>query len=120
MARPRKLPDGMRLRGRVYHADFCAGGRRIRKRLSTNLKAATEILNDLRARADRADFNLLDNDYPLDRCPRCNALATSWVFIGKGMFFCSACHAESTGEADPANLRPEAVKALMQAGQEKV
>jgi integrase len=55
----------MRLRGRVYHADFCAGGRRIRKRLSTNLKAATEILNDLRARADRADFNLLDNDYPL-------------------------------------------------------
>jgi integrase len=65
MARKRKLPDGLRLRGNTYHADFYGGGRRIRKALSTNLDAAVEILNDLKARADRADFDLLDNDYPL-------------------------------------------------------
>jgi integrase len=65
MSRKRKLPEGIRERGGVYHADFYAGGRRVRKRLSTDLGAAKEILNDLRARADKADFNLLDNDYPL-------------------------------------------------------
>jgi integrase len=65
MGRKRKLPDGMVQRGRAYHADFYAGGRRVRKRLSTDFGAAKEILNDLRARADKADFNLLDNDYPL-------------------------------------------------------
>jgi integrase len=65
MGRPRKLPDGIRLRGGVYHADFTKDGRRIRKRLSSDLGAATEILNDMKARADRADFNLLDNDYSL-------------------------------------------------------
>jgi integrase len=66
MARPRKLPEGIRVRNGQYYADFYAGGRRVRKRLSGDLDAATEILNDMRARADRADFGLLDNDYSLE------------------------------------------------------
>jgi integrase len=65
MPRKRKLPDGMRVRNGEYHCDFYAGGRRIRKRLSGDLDAATKILNDLKARADKADFGLLDNDFPL-------------------------------------------------------
>jgi integrase len=60
----RKIPAGMVLRGRTYHADFMKGGRRIRKRLSTDLGAAIELLNALRHRADKADFDLLDNRYP--------------------------------------------------------
>jgi len=66
MPREKKMPDGIRLRGGTYFADFCAGGRRIRKRLSRQLDVATELLHQLQARADRADFGLLDNDYPLD------------------------------------------------------
>jgi integrase len=65
MGRPRKLPDGLWRRGSVYYARFSANGRQVRKRLSTNLQAARTILNDLKARADKANFNLLDNDYPL-------------------------------------------------------
>jgi integrase len=65
MPRKRKLPEGIRVRNGGYHCDFYAGGRRVRKYLSTNLEAATTILNELKARADRADFGLLDNDYPL-------------------------------------------------------
>jgi integrase len=63
MARKQKLPDGMYQRGRAYYADFYAGGRRVRKRLSSNLDAARQILNDMRARADKADFGLLDNNF---------------------------------------------------------
>jgi hypothetical protein len=79
MARTRKLPDGLRLRGRVYYADFCAKGKRVRKRLSSNLDAASEILNDLKARADKADFNLLDNDYPwqISRSNFCSTVSKS-------------------------------------------
>jgi integrase len=65
MSRPRKLPDGLKVRNGEYHCDFYAGGRRVRKRLSGDLGVATQLLNELRARADRADFGLLDNDYPL-------------------------------------------------------
>ena len=32
-------------------------GRRIRKRLSTNLDAAKDMLNELRSRADRGELN---------------------------------------------------------------
>jgi integrase len=63
MARKRRLPSGIWLRGIVYYARFRAGGRLIRKRLSTDLRAATEILNDLKAKADKADFGIVDNDY---------------------------------------------------------
>jgi integrase len=63
MARPRKLPAGMAKRGDTYYSAFRAGGRLVRKRLSSDFKAACEILNDLKARADRADFKLFDNDY---------------------------------------------------------
>jgi integrase/recombinase XerD len=40
-------------------------GRRIQKKLGTDFNAAKSILHELRARAERAEFNLLDNDYPL-------------------------------------------------------
>ncbi|HKI36066.1 MAG TPA: tyrosine-type recombinase/integrase [Gemmataceae bacterium] len=65
MPRKRKLPEGMYRRGRHYYADFYAGGRRVRKKLATDLDAAKDILIELRSRAQRADFSLLDNDYPL-------------------------------------------------------
>lgn len=65
MPRQPKLPPGMTKRGTVYFSAFRAGGRLVRKRLSTDLSAAKEMLNDLKARADRADFGLLDNDLPL-------------------------------------------------------
>ena len=67
MPRKRKLPEGMYQRGRHYYADFYAGGRRVRKKLATDLDAAKDILVELRSRAHKADFDLLDNDYPLDK-----------------------------------------------------
>jgi integrase len=67
MPRKRKLPEGMYQRGRHYYADFYAGGRRVRKKLATDLDAAKQILIELRSRASKADFDLLDNDYPLDK-----------------------------------------------------
>jgi integrase len=67
MPRKRKLPEGMYQRGRHYYADFYAGGRRVRKKLATDLDAARSILVELRSRAEKADFGLLDNDYPLDK-----------------------------------------------------
>ena len=45
MARQRKLPPGMQLRGTVYYSCFRAGGRQVRKRLSTDFDAACKILN---------------------------------------------------------------------------
>jgi hypothetical protein len=65
MPRPRKLPEGIRVRNGEYHCDFYAGGRRVRKRLSGDVDVARQVLNELKARADKADFGLLDNDYPL-------------------------------------------------------
>jgi len=56
VGRKRKLPDGMVQRpGRSgYYADFRAGGRRIQKRLSSDFDAAKTILNQLKARYDKA------------------------------------------------------------------
>ncbi|HMF11669.1 MAG TPA: hypothetical protein VKE94_05165, partial [Gemmataceae bacterium] len=67
MGRKRKLPDGMVQRpGRSgYYADFRAGGRRVQKKLGTDFEAARSILYELRARAERADFDLVDNDYSI-------------------------------------------------------
>src|SRR4051812_33941972 len=67
MARRRKLPDGMVTRPgrRGYYADFMVNGRRVQKKLGTDFDAAKSILHDLRARAEKAEFGLLDNDYPL-------------------------------------------------------
>src|SRR5262249_15561637 len=67
MGRRRKLPDGMVSRPgrRGYYADFRIGGRRIQKKLGTDFEAAKSILNELKARAEKADFGLLDNNYPL-------------------------------------------------------
>ena len=58
----KQLPDGMTQRGKTYWADFRAGGRRVRKSLSTNLKTAKQLLIELRARTERGDYGLLDND----------------------------------------------------------
>ena len=64
MARKAKLPSGMWQRGETYYARFSSNGRTVRKRLSRDLRTAKELLNELRARADRGDFGLLDLDYP--------------------------------------------------------
>jgi integrase len=63
----KKLPDGMVTRpGRKgYYADFRVNGERIQKKLGTDFEAAKSIMHELRARAEKADFGLLDNDYPL-------------------------------------------------------
>jgi integrase len=67
MPRKRKLPDGMVQRpGRKgYYADFRAGGQRIQQKLGTDFEAAKSILIELRARAEKADFGLLDNHFAL-------------------------------------------------------
>ncbi len=67
MSRKRKLPDGMVARpGRKgYYADFRIGGRRVQKKLGTDFEAAKSILHDIKARAEKAEFNLLDNNYAL-------------------------------------------------------
>ena len=64
MARPRKLPAGNWKRADTYYARFRSGGRLVRKRLSTDFDTACDILAELRARASRGEFNLIDNDYP--------------------------------------------------------
>jgi integrase len=66
MGRKPKLPEGLWERNGVYYARFRANGREVRKRLSGDLRAAKELLNELKARADKADFNLIDNDYAWD------------------------------------------------------
>ena len=60
----RKLPPGMSVRGRTYYARFMHSGRLIRKRLSSDYRVACELLNDLKAKADRGDFGIIGNDCP--------------------------------------------------------
>ena len=48
-------------------------------------------------------------------CPRCDALATSWVYVGGKMFLCADCHAELEREGEPVNIRPGALEELMHA-----
>lgn len=61
--RAKKLPPGMWRRGGVYYARFRRNGREVRKRLSTDLDTAKSLLNELRSRADRQDFGIVDNNY---------------------------------------------------------
>ena len=61
MARKKKLPSGMWDRNGTYYARFRAHGRPVCKKLSRDYRAACEMLNELRA---RADFGLVDNAYP--------------------------------------------------------
>jgi integrase len=49
-----------------YYADFRVGGNRVQKKLGTDFEAAKSILIELRARAERGEWGLLDNDYPVD------------------------------------------------------
>ena len=65
MTRRPRLPSGIWKRGNVYYSCFRAGGRLIRKRLSSDLRTATQMLNELRARADRAGAGMLDNELPV-------------------------------------------------------
>lgn len=65
MPRQRKLPEGIKRRNGEYYCDFYSGGRRVRRRLSGDLDVAAQLLNELKARADRAEFGILDNDFPL-------------------------------------------------------
>jgi integrase len=48
-----------------YYADFRVNGERIQKKLGTDFDAAKSKLIELRARAERGEFNLLDNNYLL-------------------------------------------------------
>ncbi len=64
MGRQPKLPTGLEKRGDAFYSNFRAAGRRVRKRLSTDFRTACELLTDLRSRADRGDFNIVDNDCP--------------------------------------------------------
>jgi integrase len=68
----RKLPEGMVRRPdrRGFYADFTVGGRRVRDWLGTDFAAACEILAELKARAYRGDFGLLDNRYPITELRR--------------------------------------------------
>jgi len=54
----------MRKRGNVYYAHFRANGRVIQKRLSSDFDAAKVMLNELRSRADKAQLEITDNNYP--------------------------------------------------------
>ena len=64
MARTKKLPKGLWKRGNIYYARFRHGGRMVQKRLSSDLDVAKVALNDLRARADKGDLGIIDNDCP--------------------------------------------------------
>lgn len=50
-------------RGNTYFSRFRAQGKLVRKRLSTDYRTAVELLNEERARSDKADYGLVDNDY---------------------------------------------------------
>lgn len=63
MPKVKPLPEGMILRGRTYWADFRHDGQRVRKSLSKNRQVAEDLLIDLRARLQRGDAGMLDNNY---------------------------------------------------------
>ncbi len=65
MAQQRGLPPGMWVRNGTYYCDFRVGGRRVRRRLSRNLRVAKELLTELQARAQRGEYGLLDNNFPI-------------------------------------------------------
>ena len=48
----------------MYYARVRVRGRLVRRRLSTNREVSIRMLNELRVRADRGEFGILDNDYP--------------------------------------------------------
>ena len=52
MARPRKLPSGMTLRGKTYYCDFRVRGTRVRERLATSFDIAKRRIAELRDKAE--------------------------------------------------------------------
>ncbi len=61
-----KLPSGMIQRGNVYHANFRARGRQVRKKLDRNLTLAKQLLTEYRHRANQGDFSFLDGGGDLE------------------------------------------------------
>jgi integrase/recombinase XerD len=55
----------MYARNGAYYCDFRVAGRRVRKSLSRNLRVAKQLLTELQARAQRGEYGLLDNDFPV-------------------------------------------------------
>ena len=66
MSSRKKLPQGMYLRGGVYYGRYRQGGKLVRKRLSEDFDTAVTLLTSLKARADLATGDHLDNNYSLD------------------------------------------------------
>lgn len=52
------IPAGMKKRGKVYYAWFTSNGQAVRKRLSTDLRTATQMLKELRIKADIESFKM--------------------------------------------------------------
>ena len=66
MGYQKKLPRGMFLRGGIYYGRWKQAGRMVRKSLSDDFETACTLLKTLRARADLATGDHLDNNYSLD------------------------------------------------------
>ena len=60
----RKIPPCLWLRGDTYWCRFRHNGKQIREPLSNDLKIACDLLAELKGRAVRGEYNLLDNHYP--------------------------------------------------------
>lgn len=65
MKKDPKLPSGMIKRGRSYYANFRFEGKLIRRKLSSDLSVAKEMLVDLRHSLYRRSTGDISNDYPL-------------------------------------------------------
>jgi len=67
MPRKDKLPPGLILRGKTYWVDFRQKDVRIRQSLNTGDKHVAEVLlTELRSRANKGDYGLLDNDFSIE------------------------------------------------------
>jgi hypothetical protein len=55
MPRTKKLPLGLWKRGEFYYARFRHNGRLIRKKLSSDFRAACDILAEMKARYSRGE-----------------------------------------------------------------
>lgn len=68
--RKRSLPSGMWDRNGVYWSRFRQNGRVVRTRLGTNYRVACDLLAELKARAVRGQYGVLDNGATLDEVQR--------------------------------------------------
>ena len=54
MGRPSRLPPGLRLRAGAYYGRWMEGGKQVERRLSSDVRVATDMLAELRRRAELA------------------------------------------------------------------